>query len=60
MDTAFYRDARTHLNMAVYTATFVAGGWVGAVMNWAGVVMSWARAVMNSAGAVKAVRILKV
>ena len=33
-------------NKAVYTATFVAGGWAGAVMSWAGTVMSWAGAEM--------------
>ena len=33
-------------NKALYTATFFAGGWAGAVMNWAGVEMSWAGAVM--------------
>ena len=40
------------LNEAVYTTTFVAGGWAGAIMNWAGAVMIWAGAVMIWAGAV--------
>ena len=33
-------------NKAVYTAAFVEGSWVGAVMRWAGAVMNKARAVM--------------
>ena len=33
-------------NKVVYTATFVAGGWAGAVMSWAGAVMNWAGAEM--------------
>ena len=45
-------------NKAVYTATFFAGGWAGAVMNWARAVMSWAGAIMSWAGAVKSVSIL--
>ena len=38
-------------NKAVYTTTFVAGGWAGAVMSWAGAIMIWAGAVLIWAGA---------
>ena len=34
----FQRDF-SYEKTAVYTATFVAGGWAGAVMSWAGAVM---------------------
>ena len=47
-------------NKAVYTVTFVAGGWVVAVMIWARALKSWAGAAMSGAEAVKATRILKV
>ena len=50
-DCNFQGELQTK-NKAVYTTTFVAGGWAGAVISWAGVVISWAGAVIIWAGAV--------